>query len=160
MDITATFTVTPKECRRAARRFPLVRFLTVLGVLAMLAAALLSVLDGRLQPRYFAPGLVLLLVSEFGIVRLTARANARLTAEPWTVRLTDEGYEMQTAAGRTTAAWGLHRRMTSSGGFWYLEHANRTVTFLPQRILDGPRRAEAEAFFADRLPPRPWYRPW
>ncbi|MFJ1706020.1 YcxB family protein [Kitasatospora sp. NPDC088346] len=159
MDITATFRPTEREVRRALRNLPAMRSYAVV-TLALTALGLLTLLTDRPSPALVAIGPGILLLAEFGVVRLGARRTAPLLTEPWTVRITDHAYELTTPASHATVRWSMYRQVTGRAGFWYLQQSNRASGFLPQRAFDEGQRAELAAFFAATLPPvkRPWYR--
>ncbi|MFE9426125.1 YcxB family protein [Kitasatospora sp. NPDC006697] len=160
MDVTATFQLTPREFRSALRNLPVLRRMRVLAVLIALVGGIVTATGGHDGWTPLGTGLVLLVFGELGVVRLGTRRSAPLIANPWTVRLTDGCYQLETNATTAKVGWSLYREVSEHGGFWYLHQTNRAVSFLPKQAFPEHDAARVAAFFAARLPklPRPWYR--
>jgi len=159
MDIRATFRLTAREYRSATRNSPTIRAMLIICAL-MVAFGLISQLTDVAATELLYVGLGLPLFMEL-TVRFAARRSAALFAEPWTVRVTDEMFALQTAVSQAEVGWNAYREAWERAGFWYLRQITGAVSFVPNRALDGAQQAELAEFFARRLPPPKirWYRP-
>lgn len=158
MDICATFRLTAREYRSATRNSPAIRMMLVMSAL-IVAVGLISLLShGPGIALYIGLGLPVFMEVA---VRLAARRSAALFAEPWTVRVTDETFVLQTAVSQAEIGWTAYREAWERSGFWYLRQISGAVNFVPKRVLDGAQEAELVEFFARRLPPPKirWYVP-
>src|SRR5215469_12171036 len=159
MDIRATFRLTPREYRSATRNSPTIRAILIICAL-MVAFGVISLLadDGTKELLYVGLGLTVFMEVT---VRFAARRSAALFAEPWTVRVTDEMFALQTGVSQAEVGWNDYREAWERSGFWYLRQITGAVSFVPNRVLDGAQQAELAEFFARRLPPPKirWYNP-
>ena len=157
MDIRATFRLTAREHRSATRNSPSVRLVLIISPL-MVALGLISLLLSGPATEVLYLGLALLVLMEV-VVRLAARRSATLSAEPWTVRVTDEVFALRTAVSEAEISCNAYREAWERSGFWYLRQVNGAISFIPKRILDSAQEAELAEFLARRLPPPKihWY---
>ncbi|WP_035841808.1 YcxB family protein [Kitasatospora azatica] len=160
MDVTATFQLTPREFRQAIRNLPTIRRIALLSVLFTVAGLVELFTSNHPQWWLIVTGPGLLVFLELAAVRGATRRSAPLLANPWTVRVTEGSYRLETNASSAKVGWSNYREVTERAGFWYLHQANRAVSFLPQQAFNETDRAQVAAFFAAKLPaqPRPWYR--
>ena len=157
MDIRATFRLTAREHRSATRNSPVIRAMWIICPLVA-AIGLISLLSHGPDTEVLYLGLGLLVLIEV-VVRLTARRSTTLSAEPWTVRVTDETFALRTAVSQAEISWNAYREAWERSGFWYLRQVNGAISFIPKRILDSAQEAELAEFLARRLPPPKihWY---
>ncbi|MEV7602642.1 YcxB family protein [Kitasatospora sp. NPDC089797] len=162
MHITTTFRLTEADVRRAIRNSPSARGMSIFGVLFLLVGLFTLAVDTDPKIWLVILGPVLVGFVELVVVRQAARKSAPLLAEPWTVRITEQHYALETAVSQAEVDWSAYRQVTARSGYWYLQQTNRAVAFLPQHAFDEAQLAQVAAFFAHRLPPlrRPWYRPF
>ena len=159
MDIRATFRLTAREHRSATRNSPTIRAMLIICAL-MVGLGLTGLLTDDPATELLYVGLGLPVFIEV-TVRFSARRSAALFAEPWTVRVTDEMFALQTAVSQAEVGWNAYREAWERSGFWYLRQITGAVCFIPNRALNGAQQAELAEFFARRLPPPKirWYNP-
>ncbi|MFI1169611.1 hypothetical protein ACH4UM_40230 [Streptomyces sp. NPDC020801] len=125
----------------------------VLGLLRVLV-------DGKLDTFGYVCPAVLVLVQALGIPMAARRAAVQMRG-PWTVRITDTDYHLQTTVNQATVRLDAYRDARFHRGFWYLTSPTGT-SFFPAAVFTDDEQAQLAELFAHRLPPRkgPWYRPY
>ncbi|WP_369394661.1 hypothetical protein AB5J72_49535 [Streptomyces sp. CG1] len=160
MDVSATFTLSRRQLRIALRNAPVMRKMTIASALVIVFGLLKVLVDGKLGTFGYVCLAVLVLVQALGIPMAARRAATQMRG-PWTVRITDTAYHLQTAVNQATVRLDAYREARLHRGFWYLTSPTGT-SFFPAAVFTVHEQAQLAQLFAHRLPPRkkPWYRPY
>ncbi|MER6567190.1 hypothetical protein ABT288_13585 [Streptomyces sp. NPDC001093] len=134
--------------------------MTIASALVIVFGLLKVLVDGKLGTFGCVCLAVLALVQALGIPMAARRAATQMRG-PWTVRVTDTDYHLQTAVNQATVRLDAYREARFHRGFWYLTSPTGT-SFFPSAVFTTDEQAQLAHLFAHRLPPRkkPWYRPY
>ncbi|OLZ59330.1 hypothetical protein AV521_45635 [Streptomyces sp. IMTB 2501] len=126
---------------------------SVIGLLKVLA-------EGKPGTFGYVCPAVLVLVQALGIPMAARRAAAQMRG-PWTVRITDTDYHLQTTVNQATVRLDAYRDARFHRGFWYLTSPTGT-SFFPAAVFTADEQTQLAQLFAHSLPPRKRarYRPY
>lgn len=152
VDVSADFQMTRSDLEKVARQVVKMWQIAATSVL-LLGAGVSSAVTGQGMNAVFpiAVGVLLPLLVWQGRRRVV-KSNAHVIVEPWSIRLTRDGYELKTGVSDARVQWSSLADVRSRGGFWLLRHRTRVVSFIPQAPFGEGDRAVIDAFLAERFP--------
>jgi hypothetical protein len=145
MDVAASFELTRDELRRANKA-------VAGGLWAMMWRAVVFFTVGGIAFLFGVPVLgVLFLLAAFAIAFVTVRApriavktQADRLCVPCTIRINDEGYELQRAQDFHRYQWSMFQRIQTTEEFWLLYLNKRSAVIVPRRAFEARQQAEID----------------
>ncbi|GLH73426.1 hypothetical protein GETHLI_19280 [Geothrix limicola] len=154
MQISARYTLTPDEALRGSRAFKRLWYAVSVGsgaLVALLGLAALIASRGQGGFGFFMifNGLLFVGMPE-AVLRWARRRQGAALYTPLTLRLDDEGLNLETATSEGGLPWGAFTEIRRRSGFWIFRRGPSQAVLVPERALDEAAGAELETFLRSR----------